>query len=111
MFHVHQDADGTVYLEGILDSLQVESATEFFRSVATSCVVDLHKLDYISSAGLGLLLAVQQRLLRSGQKIKLRDPKPSVRNVLELARFNILFDIDDEPGKLQGPPTPLPDAS
>ena len=103
MFEIRRDGEGVVFLEGNLDSIQVEPATVFFRSVTSSCVVDLHKLEYVSSAGLGLLLAVQQRLLRNGQKIKLRDPSPSVRKILILARFNILFDIDDDPAQLQGP--------
>ena len=102
MFDIQKDENGTIFLEGILDSIQVETATEFFRSISTSCVVDLHKLEYVSSAGLGLLLATQQRLLRNGQKIKLQDPSPSVRKILELARFNILFDIDNQPAKLPG---------
>lgn len=104
MFEIRRDGDGTIVLEGILDSIQVETASEYFRSIMTSCVVDLHKLEYVSSAGLGMLLATQQRLLRNGQKIKLRDPSPSVRKILELARFNILFDIDDQTATIQGPP-------
>jgi len=104
MFEIREDGDGTIFLEGILDSIQVDTATEYFRAVTTSCVVDLHKLEYVSSAGLGMLLAAQQRLLRNGQKIKLRDPSPSVRKILELARFNILFDIDDQSAQIQGPP-------
>ncbi len=105
MFDIRKDGEETVVMEGILDSLQVEKAAEFFKDVTTSCVVDLGKLEYVSSAGLGLLLATQQRLLRSGQKVKLRSPSASVRKILDLARFNILFDIDDDPAKLQGPPS------
>ena len=108
MFDIRKDGDETIVLEGILDSLQVQVAADFFKDITTSCTVDLHRLEYVSSAGLGLLLATQQRLLRSGQKLKLQDPSPPVRKILELARFNILFDIDGDPAKLQGTPPRSP---
>lgn len=103
MLEIRQDADGTVHLEGILDSLQVEHASKFFGAIVKSCTVDLAKLDFISSAGLGLFLATQKRLLQSGDKMKLKNPTPTVRKILGLARFNILFDIDDQSATLQGP--------
>jgi anti-sigma B factor antagonist len=56
--------------------------------------VDFQNLDYISSAGLGVLLATQQRLKKGGKAIKLVHMNRMVRDVFKIARFDLIFEIE-----------------
>ncbi len=94
MFSIDTSEDGIVRLSGILDSSQAETAGSVFRSVTKSCVIDFRDLEYISSAGLGILLATYKRLSSSGQTIKIVNAKEAVKNILLLARFDILLEIE-----------------
>ena len=51
-------------------------------------------LAYISSAGLGILLATQQRLKKGGKAIKLVHMNRMVRDVFKIARFDLIFEIE-----------------
>ena len=62
MFEIWQEADGTVKVSGRLDAAMAERAKEVFAGVTEDCKVDLSALDYISSAGIGILIATQKRL-------------------------------------------------
>lgn len=58
-------------------------------------VLDLTELAFISSQGLGALVAVQSRRRRQGRPLKLVRPQPPVRQVLEMTRLTQLFPIYD----------------
>jgi len=66
----------------------------FFSGLDDSAVVDFQDLDYISSAGLGILLATQQRLKKGGKAIKLVHMNRMVRDVFKIARFDLIFEIE-----------------
>ena len=50
-------------------------------------------LDYISSAGLGLLLMTYKKLNASSCKMRLFNLKPGIRNIFVLAGFDTLFHL------------------
>lgn len=56
--------------------------------------VDLSQLDYMDSAGLGMLLTLRDRAERAGADVVLRRPKSEVRELLVLACFDTLFTIE-----------------
>lgn len=56
--------------------------------------VDLSALDYMDSAGLGMLLTLRDRAERAGADVLLRRPKSEVRELLVLACFDTLFTIE-----------------
>jgi anti-sigma B factor antagonist len=58
-----------------------------------SRVIDLGELQYISSLGLGVLLATQKRLMGSGHAIKLVNVRGHVREVLHYSGFERIFEI------------------
>jgi anti-sigma B factor antagonist len=95
MFEIWQEADGTVKLSGRLDAAMAERAKEVFAGVAEGCTVDLSALDYISSAGLGILIATQKRLAEKGQKIVLARPSRHIRELFGIAGLDQVFDIVD----------------
>ncbi|MCU0633072.1 MAG: STAS domain-containing protein [Methanolinea sp.] len=56
-------------------------------------VVDLSELEYISSAGLRVLLAGLKRLKQCGGAMKLAALRPEIQKVFDIAGFNRLFAI------------------
>ena len=63
MFKITTGEGNILHLEGRLDASQAESAKVEFNKIQESTVVDFSGLDYISSAGLGVLLMTQKRLI------------------------------------------------
>ncbi|KIL97142.1 hypothetical protein CCC_00203 [Paramagnetospirillum magnetotacticum MS-1] len=61
--------------------------------VKTVCV-DLERLDYMDSAGLGMLLTMRDRAGKAGVQIRLSKPRGDVKDLLALACFDTLFTID-----------------
>ena len=74
-----------ISLAGRFDATQVDTASEVFDSVEQSTTVRFDDLDYISSAGLSVLLHTQQRLSRDGHGLRLAGMNPHVRLVFEYA--------------------------
>lgn len=93
MLEIWVEDDGTVMLKGRLDASQAEAAEAVMDDIEGTCVVDFSELDYISSAGLKVLLATQQRLWESGGEIRLAGMTPHVRMVFDLAGFDNVFKI------------------
>jgi anti-sigma B factor antagonist len=94
MFSISVNDKGIIVLTGRFDAAQVDKAREVFSGLDASAVVDFKDLDYISSAGLGVLLATQQRLKRGGKAIKLVNMNRMVRDVFRIARFDLIFEIE-----------------
>lgn len=94
MFSISVNEKGIIVLTGRLDAAQVDRAREVLSSLDASTVVDFQSLDYISSAGLGVLLATQQRLKRGGKALKLVNMNRMVRDVFKIARFDLIFEIE-----------------
>ena len=93
MFNIRND-NNTVYLSGRFDASQTEDAKKEFNQIEESAVVDFTELDYISSAGLVVLLMTQKRLMVKNQKLKLINMNSHVREIFKYARFDIIFEIE-----------------
>jgi anti-sigma B factor antagonist len=93
MFDIRLSDRGEVVLSGRFDAAQVEKAKTVLDTLATTTVVDFKDLQYISSAGLGILMATQKRLKDAGHELKLRNVSGHIRDVFTIARFDIIFDI------------------
>jgi len=93
VFEIRKD-NGTIQLLGRFDASQTDNAKEVFGDLNASTVVDFSQLDYISSAGLGVLLSTQKRLAGSGQSLKLTQLNQHIREIFRIAGFDRVFDID-----------------
>jgi len=93
MFDIRINEQGDVILSGRLDASQTDRATEILNKVTGSVNVDFKDLQYISSAGLGVLLATQKRLGQSGNRLKLINMAKNIRDVFHYARFDMIFEI------------------
>ena len=86
--------DGHLRLEGRFDASEVDQAQAAFDKILQSTVVDFSKLTYISSAGLGVLVATYRRLSETGENLTLRNMNPSVRNVFRFSGLDRLFKME-----------------
>ena len=93
MFEVDRISDSEVRISGHFDASQQETASAVFDKITTSHTVLFDELDYISSAGLSVLLYTQQRLSATGDKLTLKGMNPHVKLVFEYAGFDQIFEI------------------
>ena len=98
-YEITDDSDGPTLL--LRDQLTFDDR-EVFETVIDKLLarkrrqvaVDLSALDYMDSAGLGMLLTLRDRAERAGADVVLRRPRSEVRELLELACFGTLFTIE-----------------
>jgi len=94
MFEISTGANGEILLSGRLDASQIDSARAVLLALNESRVVDFSKLDYIASAGLGILLAAQKKLSEKGCSLKLVNLNNHIRDVLHFSGFDQVFEIE-----------------
>jgi anti-anti-sigma factor len=93
--------------EGNLDTNTAPEAQEKFDQLADAGVgkilVDFAALDYISSAGLRVLLATAKRLSGAGGSLRICNLNDTVREVFEISGFSTIFSVfDTESEALEG---------
>jgi len=93
MFEIEFGDEDTVTIEGRFDAAQAVKAQAFLDQVAGRCVLDLAKLEYVSSAGLGVLLKTHKRLMGSGSGIKLINVNHHIHDIFRYSGFDKLFEI------------------
>ena len=86
--------DGNVFLAGVFDASQVVTAEAVFDKVSDSTTVDFSDLEYISSAGLGVLLRTHKRLMGSAGGLKLINVNHHINDILAYSGFDRLFEIE-----------------
>lgn len=93
MFSIEFGNDGEIVCSGRLDAAQCEKAQSFMDSVAAACVLDFASLEYISSAGLGVLLKTQKRL-GTAEKLKIVNVNNHIHDVFRYSGFHTIFEIE-----------------
>lgn len=93
MFEIEFSNEDTVAVEGRLDAAHAVKAQAFLDQITGQCVLDLKKLEYISSAGLGVLLKTHKRLMGSGSGIKLVNVNHHICDIFCYSGFDKLFEI------------------
>jgi anti-anti-sigma factor len=63
------------------------------RSGGDSLLFDLTRLEYISSAGLRVLMLVSKNVSPHGGKVAIAQPQRVVAEILEISRFKYVFPI------------------
>lgn len=93
MFEIETGPGGEILLSGRLDATQVEKAREVLLTLEESRTVDFSRLEYIASAGLGVLLATQKMLGSKGCSIRLVNLNNHIKDVLHFSGFDQIFEI------------------
>ena len=91
-----KDHELVIALEGELNSYTAPELEEVIKNNLNnvkSLVFDFEKLEYLSSAGLRILL-VAQKLMNKQGKMVLRHVNPSVMEVFEITGFSNILEIE-----------------
>lgn len=92
--------EGEVVMTGRFDASQVDKARAVLDQVSSTAIVDMKDLQYVSSAGLGVLLAAQKRLSQKGHKLRLANMSKHVRDIFQITRLETIFEIiENNPNK------------
>jgi anti-sigma B factor antagonist len=94
MFSIEFGEDGNICLSGRLDAAQCARAEEFLGSVDSPSTLDFAQLEYISSAGLGILLKTQKRLVGNGAGLKIINVNNHIHDVFRYSGFHSIFEIE-----------------
>ena len=82
-----------------VDELDASNAGEFKRDIApvlqanTGLVLDLSRLRFVDSSGLGAMVSCLRQLSAKGGDLKLCGMSKQVRGLFELVRMHRIFDI------------------
>jgi len=94
MFEIGFKSGGEIAVTGRLDAANATRAQEFLDKVAGPCVIDMAGLDYISSAGLGVLLRTHKRLMGAGSGLRLVNVNHHIHDIFAYSGFDKLFVIE-----------------
>jgi anti-sigma B factor antagonist len=94
MFDIKVAENGEVLLSGRFDASQVGKAEAALEQVKGPCLIDCKDLDYISSAGIGVIIATYKRLHQLGAGVKMINLNDHIRQVFHYAGLTDLFQID-----------------
>ncbi len=86
----------TVALDGRLDTVtapQLEGELRSSVNGITELIFDLNALDYVSSAGLRVLLSAQKVMNRQGE-MKIRNVKPEIMEIFDVTGFVDILNIE-----------------
>lgn len=94
MFDIERVDDGKLQLRGRFDASRERAAKRVLDRVEGSCTLDCQELTYISSAGLGVLVALQLRLSKHGEELKLVNLNPHIRELFKLSGLDTVILIE-----------------
>ena len=99
MLNIEKQANGkelTVVLEGRLDTTtapQLESEIKESLDGVESLIMEMTKLEYISSAGLRVLLSAQKVMNKQGSMV-VRNATEEVKEIFEVTGFSDILTIE-----------------
>ena len=89
-----------VRIEGFLDAHTVKAFEEGMEELLgrdyTRFIIDFQRLNYISSAGIGSLMVLLQRVREAEGDLVILSPAPKVFDVFEMLGFNRIFTIAED---------------
>jgi anti-sigma B factor antagonist len=94
MLAMNVDADGRIVCAGRLYAGGVDEAAALLDALHGPVVLDCRALDYVSSAGLGLLLKTHERLSAAGGRLRLVGVNPHLRDVLAYSGLDRIIEVE-----------------
>lgn len=88
----------TIALKGRLDTVTSAQLTDelnpLWDTLTDSLLFDFTELDYISSAGLRVILMAQKKINESGKKMAITGVRETVREVFDITGFSGIIKIN-----------------
>src|SRR5262249_29425888 len=94
VFAIGAESNGVVRLSGRLDASQAPNAQAFLDGLPGPLVLDFSDLDYISSAGLSVLMITLKRLESGGHSLRFRHVPDRIMKSFRYAGLDPLFAFD-----------------
>ena len=94
MFEIECADRGVILFAGRLDAAQCARAQAFLDAASDPREFDFTALEYISSAGLGVLLKTQKRLMANSGGLRLIGVNRHLRDIFMYSGFDQLFEIE-----------------
>jgi anti-sigma B factor antagonist len=94
MLTIQRSGDGVVVIAGRLDAANCPAAQTCLDTLNGMVTLDCAKLEYISSAGLGVLLKTQKRLLAASGKLRLTGVNRHLQDIFLYSGFDQIFEIE-----------------
>jgi len=95
MLAIERGSDGVVVVAGRFDAAQCPAAQSYLDRLDGPIVtLDCTGLEYISSAGLGVLLKTHKRLLASSGGLQLAGLTPHLRDILRYSGMDQVLCIE-----------------
>lgn len=88
------EGTGVVLVKGRLDAAQAPAAQAFLDPLKGTVTLDCSGLEYISSAGLGVLLKTQKRLTAGAGKLRLTGVNRHILDIFRYSGFDQIFEIE-----------------
>ncbi|MBI2298893.1 MAG: STAS domain-containing protein [Armatimonadetes bacterium] len=96
------DTVAVAAVSGRIDAYTAPDVEEQLQAAVSDgrhLVVDLTATDYVSSAGLRVLLTLAKRSARGDFQMRLSGLQEAVREVFDIAGFSRLFEVRDTPAE------------
>lgn len=94
MFQVEYKSDiNTIFLCGNFDASRAEEVKEVFDRIENSVRVDMSGLDFICSAGIGLMVMAYRKLKERGEDFYLVNLNEHINKVFKLSLLDKIFKI------------------
>jgi anti-sigma B factor antagonist len=94
MLTIERRGDDTVAIAGRLDFAHAAEAKQFLDGLDGAVTLDCTQLEYISSAGLGLLVETQKRLLKEGGKLRLVGASRHLYDIFQFSGLDMFFEVE-----------------
>lgn len=94
MLDIQIGEGGEVVISGRLDASQCAQAQTLLDTQGGVVTMDCAGLEYISSAGLGVLLKTQKRLMGAGGKLRLVKVNSHLQDIFRYSGFDQILEIE-----------------
>lgn len=94
MFEIEFGKNEVIVCSGRFDAAQCDKAQAFLDTVTKPSTLDCSRLAYISSAGLGVLLKTQKRLMATGGGLRLINVNNHIDDIFRYSGFDQIFEIE-----------------
>ena len=94
MLEIQVENEGRVRLKGRLDAASAPKAREALRPLKGPVALDMSDLEYISSAGIGVVVETYKRLHGEGAGFRVLNLSPGVKAVFRFAGLEQMLAIE-----------------
>ena len=95
MFEIEYNIESqTVHLAGKFEASKTTECQEVLDTIETSININMSRLEYICSAGVGVLVMTYSRLEELGEKVSLSNLNPHITKVFQISLLDTVFEIN-----------------